>query len=180
MRLGDLGDAEWSRRLAMRTGSWSSMKEVTRGFEILAQLIARCTYPTSPRRTAITERPESVPEQYPPGSYVIGPPLSGSGGGGGGGGYGGAYSPGIGGGGGGGISVTPEPEPDVVNHPPHYNSHPSGIECIDIVRHHNFDVGNAIKYLWRCGLKIGENDLTALKKAEFYIKDEIARLEGEE
>lgn len=40
-----------------------------------------------------------------------------------------------------------------VNHPIHYNQHPSGIECIDIVRHHDFNIGNVIKYIWRAGLK---------------------------
>lgn len=42
---------------------------------------------------------------------------------------------------------------DSVNHPPHYNSHPSGVECIDIIEHHSLCIGNAIKYLWRAGLK---------------------------
>ena len=40
-----------------------------------------------------------------------------------------------------------------VNHPKHYNSHPNGIECIDIIRHYVCDIANAIKYLWRAGLK---------------------------
>jgi hypothetical protein len=43
--------------------------------------------------------------------------------------------------------------PDTVNHPPHYNDHPSGVECIAIVEHFTFNVGNAVKYLWRAGLK---------------------------
>ena len=42
---------------------------------------------------------------------------------------------------------------DQVNHPKHYTSDPSGIECIDITRHRNFNIGNAIKYLWGAGLK---------------------------
>lgn len=42
---------------------------------------------------------------------------------------------------------------DTVNHPKHYNDHPSGVECIDIVEHYNFNLGNAIKYIWRAGLK---------------------------
>lgn len=63
-----------------------------------------------------------------------------------------------------------------VNHPKHYNSHPSGIECIDIVRHHNFNVGNVIKYLWRQGLKEGNSDLQELKKASWYLNDEINRV----
>ena len=41
-----------------------------------------------------------------------------------------------------------------VNHPKHYNSHPNGIECIDIIRHYTCDIANAIKYLWRAGLKV--------------------------
>ena len=36
------------------------------------------------------------------------------------------------------------PVTDLVNHPPHYGSHPSGVECIRIVEHYNFIVGNAI------------------------------------
>lgn len=42
---------------------------------------------------------------------------------------------------------------DNVNHPSHYNSHPSGVECITITEHMTFNVGNAVKYLWRAGLK---------------------------
>jgi hypothetical protein len=64
---------------------------------------------------------------------------------------------------------------DIVNHPPHYTSHPSGVECIDIVEHLPFNVGNAVKYLWRAGLK-SPDLLTDLKKAEWYIKREIARV----
>ena len=44
-------------------------------------------------------------------------------------------------------------EYDRVNHPSHYTKHPSGIECIDVTRHYDFCIGNAIKYLWRSGLK---------------------------
>lgn len=71
---------------------------------------------------------------------------------------------------------------DPVNHPPHYTSDPSGIECIQITRHRNFNIGNAIKYLWRAGLK-QDADKTAqdkqiqdLKKSVWYIQDEIQRL----
>ena len=42
---------------------------------------------------------------------------------------------------------------DLVNHPPHYKNHPSGVECIEITRHMNFNLGNAVKYIWRVGLK---------------------------
>lgn len=67
---------------------------------------------------------------------------------------------------------------DPVNHPAHYTSDPSGIECIQITRHRNFNVGNAIKYLWRAGLKDDKKRIEDLKKAIFYINDEIRRLEG--
>ena len=73
---------------------------------------------------------------------------------------------------------------DMVNHPPHYTSDPSGVECIQITRHRNFNVGNAIKYLWRAGLKKDGllNDTTKtiedLRKSIFYIEDEIKRLEN--
>lgn len=68
---------------------------------------------------------------------------------------------------------------EMVNHPDHYNLDPSGVECIDIVRHRNFNVGNAIKYLWRAGLKGDESKTVEdLRKAVFYINDEIERLES--
>lgn len=66
---------------------------------------------------------------------------------------------------------------DPVNHPSHYTSDPSGIECIQITRHRNFNIGNAIKYLWRAGLKDGNSDIQDLQKAVWYIQDEIERLE---
>jgi hypothetical protein len=64
---------------------------------------------------------------------------------------------------------------DMVNHPPHYTAHPSGIEAIQVTRHMNFNLGNATKYIWRAGLK-GEG-IQDLKKAVFYLNDEIKRLE---
>ena len=68
---------------------------------------------------------------------------------------------------------------DPVNHPSHYTTDPSGVECIQITRHRNFNIGNAIKYLWRAGLKDGNATTQDLQKAVFYIMDEIKRLEGE-
>lgn len=68
---------------------------------------------------------------------------------------------------------------DMVNHPSHYTSDPSGVECIQIVRHRNYNIGNAIKYLWRAGLKNEDKHIEDLKKAIFYITDEINRLQGE-
>lgn len=74
---------------------------------------------------------------------------------------------------------------DMVNSPKHYNSHPSGIECIEIARHYCFSIGNAIKYLWRAGLKkdasLGDKqkEIEDLKKAIWYINDRIKELENE-
>lgn len=68
-------------------------------------------------------------------------------------------------------------EHDPVNHPSHYTSHPSGVECITITRHMSFPLGNALKYIWRADLKNGVEDL---KKARFYIDDEIQKREASE
>lgn len=65
-------------------------------------------------------------------------------------------------------------EPDPINAPAHYTSHPSGIQPIDIAEHMSFCLGNVVKYLFRFEKKGGLDDL---KKAEFYIKREIARRE---
>lgn len=65
--------------------------------------------------------------------------------------------------------------PDNVNHPKHYKQHPSGIECIEITRWMNFNLGNAFKYIWRTDHKNGVEDL---RKAIWYINDEITRLEN--
>lgn len=73
---------------------------------------------------------------------------------------------------------------DQVNHPKHYTSDPSGIECIDITRHRNFNIGNTIKYLWRAGLKedkdrkLIDKQVEDLNKAVWYLVDEIHRLGG--
>ncbi len=62
---------------------------------------------------------------------------------------------------------------DAVNHPWHYASHPAGVECIDVVEVFSFNIGNAMKYLWRCELK--DSPLEDLKKARWYINREIDR-----
>ena len=62
---------------------------------------------------------------------------------------------------------------DVVNHPPHYTQHPSGVECIEITEHFNFNLGNAIKYIWRADDK--NDPMTDLRKARFYVDREIQR-----
>ncbi len=65
---------------------------------------------------------------------------------------------------------------DPVNHPPHYRGHPSGVECIQITEHMGFNLGNAVKYIWRCDLKA--DAVEDLKKAVWYINREIAKRES--
>lgn len=80
--------------------------------------------------------------------------------------------------------MTSKNKNDQVNHPKYYTSDPSGIECIDITRHRNFNIGNAIKYLWRAGLKedkdrkLIDKQVEDLNKAVWYLVDEIHRLGG--
>lgn len=64
---------------------------------------------------------------------------------------------------------------DLINHPAHYTSCPSGIECIEITELLPFCLGNCYKYLHRAGLK--GDELTDLKKAVFYARR--AYLNGE-
>lgn len=67
---------------------------------------------------------------------------------------------------------------DMVNRPPHYMEHPSGVECIQITEHMGFCLGNAVKYIWRADLK--GNAVEDLRKARFYIDREINRREAAE
>ena len=62
---------------------------------------------------------------------------------------------------------------DVTN-PDHYRTHPSGVECIDITEHLGFNIGNAIKYLWRAGLKEGSPTMQDMAKARWYLVRAIA------
>ena len=64
-----------------------------------------------------------------------------------------------------------KPKADMVNHPPHYTSHPSGVECIQITEHMGFNLGNALKYIWRADLK--GSAVEDLEKAIFYINREL-------
>ncbi len=56
---------------------------------------------------------------------------------------------------------------DMVNHPPHYNSHPSGVECIEVAELLPFTLGNAFKYVFRHRQKGGLEDL---RKAHWYLE----------
>ena len=51
--------------------------------------------------------------------------------------------------------------------PAHYKSHPSGIECIQVLYPLYYGAGNAIKYLWRLGMK--DEDLQEISKAMWYV-----------
>jgi hypothetical protein len=63
---------------------------------------------------------------------------------------------------------------DPVNNPEHYNSHGSGVECIQIAEHMNFNLGNVVKYVWRSGSK--GSAIEDLRKAAWYLNREIERL----
>lgn len=75
-----------------------------------------------------------------------------------------------------------------VEHPSHYMwlKELCGIEVIDITRHMDFDLGNAIKYILRAGHKSEEGytdkqkQIEDLEKAIFYLNDKIAMLSKEE
>ena len=62
-----------------------------------------------------------------------------------------------------------------INHPDYYNS--GGIEVADFIDAHglNFNLGNIVKYIARAGKKDGEDILTALMKAQWYLSREIIR-----
>ncbi|MBR0251123.1 MAG: DUF3310 domain-containing protein [Synergistaceae bacterium] len=66
-----------------------------------------------------------------------------------------------------------------INHPDYYIN--GGIEAIDFIDAHclNFNLGNVIKYITRAGRKDGEDALTALRKAQWYLEREIKHLEAQ-
>lgn len=61
-------------------------------------------------------------------------------------------------------------EYDMIQKAPHYNMHPSGVECIDVVMYLDFCSGSAIKYLWRGGLKGQALLPDDLRKAAYYVR----------
>lgn len=72
---------------------------------------------------------------------------------------------------------------DTISRPTHYTSSPAkcscgqGIECIQITEHMGFNIGNAVKYLWRCDLK--QDAIEDLGKAAWYIQREIQKRQQE-
>lgn len=80
------------------------------------------------------------------------------------------------------VEKMKKPKEDIVNHPNHYNRHPSGVECITITREMNYNRGNATAYVWRAGLKqydgmtLLESEIYDLNKAIWHLKDELKRI----
>ena len=74
------------------------------------------------------------------------------------------------------VATTQSEDPNErVNHPRHYNQHPSGVECIELIEHLPCNLANAIKYVWRCGLKTSEDPLRDLRSARWYVAREKQR-----
>ena len=70
-----------------------------------------------------------------------------------------------------GVTTHADLRLDMVNHPPHYTTHPSGVEQIQVSQFMSFCLGNVIKYIFRADLK--NNAIEDLKKAQFYLDREI-------
>lgn len=68
-------------------------------------------------------------------------------------------------------------EPDPIAHPPHYTRFP--VEVIQITEHLNFCRGNVVKYVCRAGAKEGEDEVTPLRKAHWYLERELDRIDPE-
>jgi len=68
------------------------------------------------------------------------------------------------------------PIPDPIR-PPHYQEHPSGFQCIQVTEHMNFCMGNAVKYIWRAGLKGSKEE--DLRKAIWYLERELEKTSNE-
>ena len=68
-----------------------------------------------------------------------------------------------------------------VNHPSHYRKD-SGFEAIDVITAWclNFNLGNALKYISRAGLKDPKRTIEDLEKAVFYLNYEIQTLKKKE
>lgn len=66
-----------------------------------------------------------------------------------------------------------------VHRPKHYQ-HPSGIEAIEISRHHSGNIAQALQYILRCGRKEGNEEVQELEKAVWFILDELYLKTGDE
>ena len=68
---------------------------------------------------------------------------------------------------------------DPVREPAHYKNHPGGIQCIEVATHANFNLGNAIKYIWRVQWGKKNDPIEDLRKARMYLDLEIRRRRGD-
>jgi hypothetical protein len=76
------------------------------------------------------------------------------------------------------MPVTTSEDPnEKVDHPRHYNSHASDIECIELIEHLPCNLANAVKYIWRCGLKQSETPVRDLQSARWYTERESERVD---
>lgn len=76
------------------------------------------------------------------------------------------------------MSTTQSEDPnEKVDHPRHYNQHPSGIETIELIEHLPYNLGAAVKYVWRCGLKKSDTPLRDLESAKWYVNRENWRVD---
>ena len=65
---------------------------------------------------------------------------------------------------------------DPVEHPNYYNWIPK-VECLDVVECFNFNLGCAVKYIWRAPTKMTNEKVEDLRKAVFYLEREMLRLQ---
>lgn len=76
------------------------------------------------------------------------------------------------------MPITQSEDPaERVSHPRHYNQHPSGIECIELIEHLSANLSAAVKYIWRHGLKLTETPLRDLQSARWYTERESQRVD---
>jgi hypothetical protein len=76
------------------------------------------------------------------------------------------------------MTTTQSEDPnEKIAHPRHYNAHESGVETIELIEHLPYNIGAAVKYIWRCGLKASESELRELGSAKWYTEREAGREE---
>jgi len=75
------------------------------------------------------------------------------------------------------MATTSKKDSDPVLAPAHYTAHPSGVECIQITEHMNFNLGNVVKYIWRSDIKHSA-PIEDLRKARWYLDREIERIKA--
>lgn len=75
------------------------------------------------------------------------------------------------------VDIKVNDKEDNVNNPKHYNSHPSGVKCIEIVEWMSFNLGTAMTYIWRCNDKY-DDPIEDLQKAIWYLNREITKVRG--